>query len=94
MSPWGRWSTIFMSWTCRRSNPKTAKPCSKPNTCVSRRRLRKLTGVAITKDSLKAAIRTVNAKRAAIHRLLLLRKADPTPISGLDALLANPGVFL
>ncbi|WP_419661189.1 HgdB1: predicted 2-hydroxyglutaryl-CoA dehydratase, beta subunit [Desulfosarcina variabilis str. Montpellier] len=53
----------------------------------------KLTGVAITKDSLKAAIRTVNAKRAAIHRLLLLRKADPTPISGLDALLANQVFF-
>lgn len=53
----------------------------------------KLTGVAITKASLKDAIRTVNAKRAALHRLSQLRKADPTPISGLDALLANQVFF-
>ena len=53
----------------------------------------KLTGVAITKASLKEAIRTVNAKRAALHRLSQLRKADPTPISGLDALLANQVFF-
>jgi len=52
-----------------------------------------LTGVAITAGSLKQAIRTVNAKRAAIHRLSSLRKADPVPISGLDALLANQVFF-
>jgi benzoyl-CoA reductase/2-hydroxyglutaryl-CoA dehydratase subunit BcrC/BadD/HgdB len=52
-----------------------------------------LTGVAITADSLKDAIQTVNAKRAAIHRLSLLRKADPAPISGLDALLINQVFF-
>ncbi len=52
-----------------------------------------LTGVAVTADSLKAAIQTVNAKRAAIHRLMALRKADPAPISGLDALLANQVFF-
>ena len=52
-----------------------------------------LTGVAITADSLKTAIQTVNAKRAAIHRLSLLRKANPAPISGLDALLANQVSF-
>jgi len=52
-----------------------------------------LTGVKITVASLKEAIRTVNAKRAAIHRLSLLRKADPAPISGLDALLANQVFF-
>ena len=52
-----------------------------------------LTGVAITPESLKQGIRTVNAKRAAIHRLSSLRKADPTPISGLDALLANQVFF-
>jgi benzoyl-CoA reductase/2-hydroxyglutaryl-CoA dehydratase subunit BcrC/BadD/HgdB len=52
-----------------------------------------LTGVSITAESLKEAIRTVNAKRAAIHRLSSLRKADPTPISGLDALLANQVFF-
>ena len=52
-----------------------------------------LTGVTVTAESLKAAIRTVNAKRAAIHRLSTLRKADPAPISGLDALLANQVFF-
>ena len=53
----------------------------------------KLTGVSITADSLKNAIQTVNAKRAAVHRLSLLRKADPAPISGLDALLVNQVFF-
>lgn len=52
-----------------------------------------LTGVAITAESLKQGIQTVNAKRAAIHRLSSLRKADPPPISGLDALLANQVFF-
>ena len=52
-----------------------------------------LTGVLITEDSLKQAIKTVNAKRAAIHRLSSLRKANPVPISGLDALLANQVFF-
>lgn len=52
-----------------------------------------LTGVTITPESLKQAIRTVNNKRAALHRLSSLRKADPAPISGLDALLANQVFF-
>ena len=52
-----------------------------------------LTGVAITSDSLKTAIQIVNAKRSALHRLYQLRKADPAPISGLDALLANQVFF-
>jgi benzoyl-CoA reductase/2-hydroxyglutaryl-CoA dehydratase subunit BcrC/BadD/HgdB len=52
-----------------------------------------LTGTAVTPESLKQAIQTVNAKRAAIHRLSILRKADPAPISGLDALLANQVFF-
>ncbi len=55
--------------------------------------LEDLTGVKVTAAALKAAIRTVNAKRAAIHRLSSLRKADPAPISGLDALLANQVFF-
>ena len=53
----------------------------------------KLTGHPITPASLEQGIRTVNAKRAAIHRLSQLRKADPAPISGLDALLANQVFF-
>lgn len=52
-----------------------------------------LTSVTITHDSLKEAIKTVNAKRSALHRLAELRKADPVPISGLDALLANQVSF-
>jgi benzoyl-CoA reductase/2-hydroxyglutaryl-CoA dehydratase subunit BcrC/BadD/HgdB len=55
--------------------------------------LEALTGVTVTTDSLKEAIQTVNAKRAALHRLSRLRKADPAPISGLDALLANQVSF-
>jgi benzoyl-CoA reductase/2-hydroxyglutaryl-CoA dehydratase subunit BcrC/BadD/HgdB len=55
--------------------------------------LENLTGVRITADSLKQAIRTVNAKRSAVQRLASLRKADPAPISGLDALLANQVFF-
>lgn len=52
-----------------------------------------LTGVSVTADSLKNAIGLVNAKRAAMHRLYRLRSADPAPISGLDALLANQVFF-
>ena len=52
-----------------------------------------LTGVKITVDSLKDAIKMVNAKRAAVHRLSLLRKANPAPISGLDGLLINQVFF-
>jgi benzoyl-CoA reductase/2-hydroxyglutaryl-CoA dehydratase subunit BcrC/BadD/HgdB len=52
-----------------------------------------LTGVAVTAESLGAAIETVNAKRAAMRRLAVLRQADPAPISGLDALLANQVFF-
>ena len=55
--------------------------------------LEKLTDVVITAESLKNAITIVNNKRKAIHRLMALRKADPTPISGLDALLANQVSF-
>ena len=56
----------------------------------------KLTELAkkpLTVDKLKAAIQTVNAKRSAMHRLDTLRSADPAPISGLDALLANQVFF-
>jgi benzoyl-CoA reductase/2-hydroxyglutaryl-CoA dehydratase subunit BcrC/BadD/HgdB len=52
-----------------------------------------LTGVRITKESLAQAIKTVNAKRQALHRLAKLREANPAPISGLDALLANQVSF-
>ncbi len=52
-----------------------------------------LTGVTIDADRLKKGIEIVNNKRKAIHRLSQLRKADPLPISGLDALLINQIFF-
>ena len=53
----------------------------------------KLTGVTISADTLQKGIQTVNAKRAALHRLSSLRRTDPSPISGLDALLVNQVSF-
>lgn len=47
----------------------------------------------IDAERLKRGIEIVNNKRKAIHRLADLRKADPSPISGLDALLANQVFF-
>jgi len=52
-------------------------------------RLEELTGKAITVDALKAAMKTVNARRRVLQRLNALRAADPAPISGRDALLIN-----
>jgi benzoyl-CoA reductase/2-hydroxyglutaryl-CoA dehydratase subunit BcrC/BadD/HgdB len=52
-----------------------------------------LTGVKIDAARLKKGIEIVNNKRKAVHRLNALRKADPVPISGLDALLANQVYF-
>ncbi|MDQ1239358.1 MAG: hypothetical protein QG577_1544 [Thermodesulfobacteriota bacterium] len=52
-----------------------------------------LCGVKIDVSMLKQGIEIVNAKRRAIHRLSELRKADPAPISGLDALLINQVYF-
>ena len=52
-----------------------------------------LTDAAIDATNLKKGIEIVNNKRKAIHRLSRLRKANPAPISGLDALLANQVFF-
>lgn len=52
-----------------------------------------LTGVTIDVARLKKGIEIVNNKRKAVHRLAELRKADPVPISGLDALLINQVFF-
>ena len=52
-----------------------------------------LSGVKIDVPRLKRGIEIVNNKRKAIHRLAALRKADPVPISGLDALLINQVFF-
>jgi Benzoyl-CoA reductase/2-hydroxyglutaryl-CoA dehydratase subunit, BcrC/BadD/HgdB len=53
----------------------------------------KLTGITIDADRLKKGIEIVNEKRKAVHRLSLLRKANPASISGLDALLVNQVYF-
>jgi benzoyl-CoA reductase/2-hydroxyglutaryl-CoA dehydratase subunit BcrC/BadD/HgdB len=55
--------------------------------------LEELTGRKLTADALRQGIATVNAKRAAMHRLARLRGADPAPISGLDGLLVNQVFF-
>jgi benzoyl-CoA reductase/2-hydroxyglutaryl-CoA dehydratase subunit BcrC/BadD/HgdB len=55
--------------------------------------LEELTGVTIDAPRLRKGIEIVNNKRRAIHRLSELRKADPVPISGLDALLINQVFF-
>ncbi|MGA2873891.1 MAG: double-cubane-cluster-containing anaerobic reductase [Nitrososphaerales archaeon] len=52
-------------------------------------RMESLTGHVIEKDALKDSIRLINAKRAALKRVALTRRASPVPISGLDALLVN-----
>jgi benzoyl-CoA reductase/2-hydroxyglutaryl-CoA dehydratase subunit BcrC/BadD/HgdB len=56
-------------------------------------KLEALTGRTVTADNLRAAIRTVNAKRRALQRLNRLRAATPTPISGRDVLLINQVSF-
>ena len=56
-------------------------------------KLEEISGKKITYESLKKGIDIVNAKRKAVLRLQELRKADPPPISGLDALLINQVFF-
>jgi benzoyl-CoA reductase/2-hydroxyglutaryl-CoA dehydratase subunit BcrC/BadD/HgdB len=55
--------------------------------------LEKLSGKTIDFAGLKKGIETANRKRQAVHRLSVLRQADPEPISGLDALLINQVFF-
>jgi benzoyl-CoA reductase/2-hydroxyglutaryl-CoA dehydratase subunit BcrC/BadD/HgdB len=52
-----------------------------------------LSGKQVTVEVLKNAVIVVNAKRKAMQRLSALRAADPSPISGLDALLVNQVSF-
>lgn len=56
-------------------------------------RLEEKSGRKVTAENLKKGIATVNTKRQAVKRLAGLRKADPAPISGLDALLVNQVFF-
>lgn len=55
--------------------------------------LESLSGKSITVESLKRGIELVNAKRKAMHRLADLRRGNPAPIAGLDALLVNQVFF-
>ncbi len=57
------------------------------------KKLEELTGKTITIEKLKEAAKTVNDKRKALQRLSALRASDPSPISGLDALLVNQVAF-
>ncbi len=52
-------------------------------------KIEKLTGNAVTESDLMAAVKKVNARRRALKRLAKLRSADPSPISGKDALLVE-----
>lgn len=52
-----------------------------------------LTGKQVTAENLKQAVQTVNTRRKAQLRLRDLRKANPAPISGRDALLTNMIAF-
>jgi len=56
-------------------------------------KMEEISGRKITVESLLKGIEIANNKRKAIHRLSALRSVDPTPISGLDALLANQIYF-
>lgn len=55
--------------------------------------LEEKSGVRLTADSLKERIDAHNRKRQALARLYETRKADPSPISGKDALLASQVAF-
>jgi len=56
-------------------------------------KVEKLAGRKITAENLREGIKIANDKRRALQRLSGLRKATPSPISGLDALLANQIAF-
>ncbi len=56
-------------------------------------KLEEVTGRKLELAKLKAAVATVNAKRAALMRLAAVRRACPAPISGLDSLLVSQVSF-
>ena len=56
-------------------------------------KIEELTGRKITTENLREGIKIANDKRRALQRLSALRKATPSPISGLDALLVNQIAF-
>ncbi|MEO0108673.1 MAG: double-cubane-cluster-containing anaerobic reductase [candidate division WOR-3 bacterium] len=58
-----------------------------------RDKLEALAGQKVESAKLASAIRVMNEKRRALQELALLRKADPPPISGLDALVVMQGAL-
>ncbi|MGC9022698.1 MAG: double-cubane-cluster-containing anaerobic reductase [Dissulfurimicrobium sp.] len=56
-------------------------------------KIEEVSGKKITAEGLNEAIKVINSRRRALTRLNNLRKADPAPISGLDALLINQIAF-
>ena len=56
-------------------------------------KVEEITGRKITPENLREGIKIANNKRKALQRLSALRKATPSPISGLDALLVNQIAF-
>ena len=58
------------------------------------KRVEEETGVELTVENLRAAIKQANDKRRALQRLSATRAADPVPISGLDSLLTVQAAFM
>jgi len=58
-----------------------------------KKKVEQITGRKITVKNLREGIKIANDKRRALQRLSALRKAMPSPISGLDALLVNQIAF-
>lgn len=58
-----------------------------------RDKMEALTGSKVTRERLAASVRVMNDKRRALQRLAELRKADPPPLSGLDALAVMQGAL-
>jgi benzoyl-CoA reductase/2-hydroxyglutaryl-CoA dehydratase subunit BcrC/BadD/HgdB len=56
-------------------------------------RLEEITGRKVTSQNLRQGIKIANEKRRSLQRLSQIRKAIPSPISGLDALLVNQIAF-
>jgi len=58
-----------------------------------RDKMEQLAGKKVTKERLAESVRAMNDKRRALQRLTELRKADPPPLSGLDALVVMQGAL-
>ncbi len=58
------------------------------------RRIEDLTGRTLDRERLSGAVRMMNRKRKALARLQELRKADPPPISGTDALVVMQSALI